>query len=75
MSSKIGSLFDVGGACQIGKSYSILMQHVHTKSTKPFFLININIWDPIPKLSLNDSCYFLLIIDDFIRFQWLYVMT
>lgn len=37
MSSKIGSLFDVGGACQIGKSYSILMQHVHTKSTKPFF--------------------------------------
>ena len=44
------------------------------QSTKPFELIHSDVWGPAPITSYNDFRYYLLFIDDYSKFAWVYLL-
>lgn len=59
-------------ACQYGKSkllpFSKSVSHVHT----PLELVHTDLWGPSPTQSVHGFRYYILFIDDFSRYTWLY---
>jgi len=43
-------------------------------STKPFAMIHCDIWGPYRHPCLSGAHYFLIIVDDFTRFTWIFLM-
>ncbi|MDV3146689.1 MAG: reverse transcriptase domain-containing protein, partial [Sweet potato little leaf phytoplasma] len=60
--------------CQLAKSHRLPFSLVETKTTKPFQLVHSDVWGPSPQLSINGARYFLLFVDDYTRFSWLYLL-
>jgi hypothetical protein len=67
-SSKINKLCD---SCQISKSKKLPFPDSHRISTHPFELIHSDVWTS-PILSLGGCKYYVLFVDDYSRFSWLY---
>lgn len=61
-------------ACQMGKTHRLSLQNVHTRSKQPFDILHVDVWDPSPIAGTNGMRYFLFFVDDYSRYQWLYVM-
>jgi hypothetical protein len=57
--------------CQLGKSKQLPFSHSSRISTKPLELIHIDIWTS-PTPSMSGCKYYIIFIDDFSRFSWLY---
>ena len=43
-------------------------------SEKPFDLVHSDIWGPAPTTTVHDYCYYILFIDDYSRFTWIYFL-
>lgn len=71
---KSASDLDICNACQLGKSHHLPFQHVHSRSKVPFERIHANLWGSYPVVYTIRIKYFLIFVDDFIRYQWLYVL-
>lgn len=59
---------------QMEKAHQLPLISVYSRSLLPFDIVHGNIWGLSHALSSNDVCYFLLFIDNFIRYMWLFVM-
>ena len=61
-------------ACHQAKQSRLPFPISMNKSTRPFALIHVDIWERYTTPSLNDAHYFLTIVDDFFRGTWVYLM-
>ena len=43
-------------------------------ATHPFELVHSDVWDPAPTQSVNGFCYYVLFVDHYTRFTWLYLL-
>lgn len=59
-------------ACQFGKLHQNVFPSSTTKSTKPFELVHADVWGPSPIVSSTGFRYYLLFVDDFTRYSWIY---
>ena len=44
------------------------------QSTQPLELIHSDVWGPAPITSFNGYRYYILFVDDYTRFSWLYLL-
>lgn len=63
---------DVCCACQYAKSHRLPFSLCDFKATCPLALIHTNLWGPTLVVSTIGIRYFLLFVDDFSQFSWLY---
>ena len=61
-------------SCLLGKLAKIPLALVEHKSSKPFDIIHSDVWGPSPILSNVGFRYFVIFIDDFTRFTWIYFL-
>lgn len=61
-------------ACSLRKSKTLPFSVSTNKSTSPFELIHSDLWGPSPVLSAVEYKYFVLFIDDYTRFTWVYLL-
>lgn len=64
----------VCNACVLAKSYKFLFLSEHVTAEHAFDLLYINTWGLTPTTGLNGERYFLLVVDDKTRFQWVFFM-
>ena len=59
-------------ACQLGKSHRLPFYLSASVSTQPLDLIFTDVWGPSPFPSVNGNKYYVVFVDDFGKFLWLY---
>lgn len=57
-------------ACALAKSTRIVCQEPHTRATRPFQKVHLDLCGPISISGLGNKRYFLLMTDDYSRFRW-----
>lgn len=63
------------GACQLGKMHrSPFHKDGAWRATKILELVHTDVYGPMRTLSLDESKYFILFIDDYSRMTWVYFM-
>jgi len=60
--------------CLLGKSKILPFPVSNNKTKRPFELVHSDVWGPSPILSSSGFKYFVLFIDDFTKFTWVYLM-
>ena len=60
------------GACQYAKSHKLPFPLSMSRASHPLALVHADIWGPTPTPSTSGARFFLLLIDDFSRFSWIY---
>lgn len=58
-----------------GKFHKLSLTTPHNRYAISFEIIHADILGPSLVISINDMCYFLLNVDDYIRYKCLYVMN
>lgn len=61
-------------ACKLGKLAHMPLASIEHTSTTPIKIIHSDVWGTAPLLSNLGYSYFLLFIDDFTRFTWIYFL-
>ena len=67
------SLFDCLN-CKLAKQHALSFSNSASLCDKPFGLIHSDIWGPAPCTTVNGYRYFVLFIDDYSRFTWIYFL-
>ena len=65
---------DVCEACQLGKQSRIKFNKNALRTTTKLQIVHTDVCGPMHNESLNGARYFLLFIDDFSRFCWVYFL-
>jgi hypothetical protein len=65
---------DICEACQLGKQARIVFPDNAFRASSKLQLVHINVCGPMHNESLNGSKYFLLFVDDYSRFCWVYFL-
>ena len=65
---------DVCNACCCAKSHKIPFSLSTSRASSPLELIHANLWGPTPVPSSTGAWYFLLLMDDYSRFVWIYLL-
>ena len=60
--------------CLSGKMCQLLFKESVFKSSRPLELVHSDVWGPAPVVSINDYKYYLVFVDDFTKFTWLYLL-
>uniref|UniRef100_A0A2N9GG32 Integrase catalytic domain-containing protein n=1 Tax=Fagus sylvatica TaxID=28930 RepID=A0A2N9GG32_FAGSY len=60
--------------CLIGKMHKLPFVSSQFQSTQPLELVHSDVWGPAPVNSCNGYRYYLLFVDDYSRFSWLYLL-
>jgi hypothetical protein len=60
--------------CLISKMHRLPFTHSQFQSTQPLELVHSDAWGPAPVNSCNGYKYYLLFVDDFSRFSWLFLL-
>jgi transposase InsO family protein len=60
--------------CLIGKMHKLPFAQSQFQSTQPLELVHSDVWGPAPINSSNGYRYYLLFVDDFSRFSWLFLL-
>ena len=60
--------------CLSGKMHQLSFDKSDFHSTKPLELIHNDVWGPAPVSFVNDFRYYLVLIDDFTKFTWVYLL-
>lgn len=66
---------NVCDSCQLGKSHRLHLTTFYVISSKPFKLIYSNVRGPSPVFSLNRNRYFVLFMDYYSKFVWVYFLS
>jgi hypothetical protein len=61
--------------CNKYKSHRLSFSLVSHKITKPLELVRVDLWGPSHVMSKLGNRYYVMFIDDFLRFSWLYTCT
>lgn len=61
-------------ACQLAKSHKLSFSSSTSKAFHSLVLVHSDLWGPVPILSTTSARYFLLFVNDFSRFTWIYVL-
>ena len=61
-------------SCQLGKQPVLPFDSSESKSTDIFDLIHFDVWGPSPISSIGGSRYFVVFVDDYSRYNWIFHM-
>ena len=61
-------------ACQLAKSHKLPFPLFSSRASQSLALIHANLWGPAHTLATNGAKYFLVFVDDFSRFSWIYML-
>ena len=61
-------------SCQLGKQLALSFNNSESISNSIFELIHSDIWEPFPIASIGGSQYFVVFIDDYSRYSWIFPM-
>jgi len=64
----------VCNVCPMAKQRHLPFPVNTTVSQSPFDLVHVGIWGPFSVQSINGSRFFFIIVDDFSRYTWIYLM-
>ena len=59
-------------SCQLGKQPTLPFNSSETISTDIFDLIHSDVWGPSPISSIGGSQYFVVFVDDYSRYSWIF---
>ena len=71
------TVFDLDSHCKhclSGKMHQLPFNKSDFVASKPFELVHSDVWGPAPITSINDFRYYLVFVDDYSKFSWLYVI-
>ena len=57
-----------------GKQTKLPFNNSDSFSSAPFDLIHADIWGPVPVPTEGGSKYFVIFVDDFSRYSWIYLL-
>ena len=60
--------------CEYAKHHSVSFPLSNKKSFVPFSLIHTHVWGPTKVHNISRVIWFVLFVDDCIRFTWVYLM-
>ena len=60
--------------CLYGKMHNLSFPHSDFKASAPFELVHSDLWGPTPVVSVNGYKYYILFVDHYSRFSWLYML-
>ena len=58
--------------CLYGKMHNVHFPNSQFKASFPFELVQSDLWGPAPIVSVNGFRYYILFVDHYSRFSWLY---
>ncbi|CAL9005508.1 unnamed protein product [Prunus brigantina] len=61
-------------ACKLGKASKLPFHGSGSKTTKPLELLHSDVWGPSPVHSISGYKYYVLFLDDFTKYAWIYPM-
>lgn len=61
-------------SCQLAKHHALPFNNNDSISSAPFDLIHSDIWGPSPNATLEGLQYFVIFVDDYSRYTWLYLL-
>jgi hypothetical protein len=61
-------------SCQFGKQTKLPFNNSDSFSSAPFNLVHSNVWGPAPFTTEGGSRYFMIFVDDYSRFTWIYML-
>lgn len=85
-SSTLGSLISRGSlgsvksdhvdcvSCQLSKHHALPFSSSDSLSSAPFHLIHSDIWGPAPTATVGGSRYFVIFVDDYSHYTWIYLL-
>lgn len=59
-------------ACKLGKLHQMSFHSVVHLATAPFQIIHADVWGPSSTLSMDGYRYYLVIVDDYTRYTWIF---
>ena len=59
---------------QFGKQIKLPFNNSDSFSSVPFNLVHSDVWDPAPFTIEGGSRYFVIFVDDYSRFTWIYML-
>ena len=59
-------------ACLSSKSHHLPYSKSHHETTKPLDIIHSYLWGPSPDVSYTGNRYYVIFVDDFTKYIWLY---
>jgi hypothetical protein len=60
--------------CQLGKQSTLPLHDNESIASASFDLIHSDVWGPSPIPSMSDSRYFVIFVDGFSRYTWVFLM-
>ena len=60
--------------CLYGKMHRLPFPNSKFVASSPFELVHFDVWGPAPVMSVDDFRYYVLFVDHFTRFTWLYLL-
>ena len=61
-------------SCQLGKQPTLPFNSSESISTDIFDLIHSDVWGPFPVSSIGESRYFVVFVDNYSRYSWIFHM-
>ena len=60
--------------CQFGKQTALPFNNSVSHALSSFDFIHFDVWGPSPISTPGGSCYFVIFVDDFSRYTWIYLL-